>query len=60
MTYQRNNDKRKQIIGKKFGLLTVLEEAGYSEKGHSSLSRCKCDCGNICTIRNNNLLSGNT
>lgn len=37
--------KRMDIIGKKFGMLTVVKYLGMDEGGQS-LWLCKCDCGN--------------
>ena len=44
--------RRSDIIGKKFGMLTVLEYCGR-DKNHESLWRCRCDCGNerICQLQ---------
>ena len=50
--------KRKDLIGKKFGRLTVIE---FAEVSHSlSKWRCKCDCGNITDVYRGALISGNT
>lgn len=50
------------IIGKKFGRLTVLEKLPNIRAGKKmcSVYRCKCDCGNIKIVLRNNLMSGNT
>ncbi len=50
--------KRAEITGERFGALTVLSYAGW-EKKHA-LWRCRCDCGNISTVRLNNLRNGHT
>ena len=47
------------LIGQKFGKLTVIEYAGKAKDGHS-LWKCQCDCGNFCTVCSNNLKSGGT
>ena len=39
--------KRKNILGQKFGKLTVIEYTNENRHG-SALWKCKCDCGNIC------------
>lgn len=44
----------KDLIGQKFGRLTVIENLPNSKK------RCKCDCGNIVDVTTVNLTSGNT
>ena len=41
------------IIGQKFGYLTVLSRNG--SKGKSSAWLCQCDCGNTCTILRHHL-----
>lgn len=46
-------------IGDKFGKLTVLEVAGKSKKGEL-IYKCKCDCGNITTVKGIHLFNGNT
>lgn len=37
------------LTGKKFGKLTVIEQAGRDSKG-KIVWKCKCDCGNYCTV----------
>lgn len=51
---------RKNLIGKKYGMLTVISDAPkrYGEKGIKYI--CQCDCGNISFIRSDCLLSGRT
>ena len=46
------------LTGQKFGRLTVLERA--ESKGKRTYWRCKCDCGNECTVVGTNLRSGHT
>lgn len=46
-----------QIIGKKFGRLTVLEQVVID---NVTMYKCKCDCGNTCVCKAGNLTSGNT
>ena len=50
------------IVGKRFGRLTVLEYAGHDEnaKGHPPVYRCKCDCGKEIVVRRWCLISGQT
>jgi len=50
-------DKFKNEIGKKYGHLTVLEEAGIDSSKHK-LWKCQCDCGNIITARGSRLRNG--
>ena len=47
------------LIGQKFGRLTVIERAGSSDTG-LALWKCQCDCGNIVTVFGSNLRSGHT
>jgi hypothetical protein len=47
------------LIGKRFGKLTVLRRADKSSGG-SIMWRCKCDCGSTLTVQGNNLKSGHT
>lgn len=42
------------LVGKRFGRLTVLEYAG------SERWKCVCDCGGTALVRTNNLILGNT
>ena len=41
------------LTGKKFFRLTVLEKA--DKRGNEWYWKCKCDCGNICTIAGTSL-----
>ena len=45
---------RKSYVGKKFNMLTILEELG----GDKVL--CKCDCGNVKILKKSTIVSGNT
>lgn len=55
----KNNKELKSInlVGQKFGRLTVLDFA-YS-KDNSKYWKCQCDCGNIVYVRTGNLRSYN-
>lgn len=44
-------------IGKKYGKLVVIEEAGIDSSKHK-LWRCQCDCGNIIEARGSKLRNG--
>ncbi|WP_250227715.1 AP2 domain-containing protein [Anaeropeptidivorans aminofermentans] len=48
----------KNIVGKQFGLLMILDEF-KNEKGYR-VCRCQCECGNIKIIYKNNITSGRT
>ena len=50
------NMKVVNIIGEKFGRLTVKERVGI--KGKSSLWLCQCDCGNYKEVTLQNLRQG--
>lgn len=47
-----------QLLGKRFGRLEVVEDAGYDKRGHWWI--CICDCSKRTTVRSANLMSGNT
>lgn len=50
---------KKEMKGKKFGKLTVIQEEGKSpKKGYRW--RCKCDCGNETVVYGSHLRSGHT
>lgn len=51
--------KTKDLTGKKFGKLSVVEMCGKSKAGQS-LWLCVCDCGNKTTVQYGNLTSGYT
>ena len=46
--------KKLNLIGQRFGKLTVIDNIPPDSK------KCKCDCGNIITIKTVNLTDGNT
>ena len=48
-----------EMIGTKFGRLTVLEQAGVN-KHRSRLWKCVCDCGSEVVVSTPSLRSGNT
>lgn len=50
--------RKKDTVGQRFGLLTVLSEF-KNEKGYD-LCECRCDCGAIKAVHKGNLLSGKT
>lgn len=49
----------KNLIGKKFGRLTVISRNG-SNKHHSACWLCECECGNQKTVSSDCLLRGHT
>ena len=50
--------KIKDLTGKRFGRLTVIELAGIDSKSRARWL-CKCDCGNIKDVLSGSLTSGN-
>ena len=50
--------KPKQIVGKKFGRLTVSSE--YTNEKGDRVCRCVCDCGKEASVQKGNILSGKT
>lgn len=53
------NLNKKNLIGKKFGKLTVIEELNQRIFG-SVVWKCQCDCGKYCEIPTNRLTTGKT
>lgn len=49
----------KDLIGNRYGILTVVEKAGTNKWGNVEWL-CKCDCGNETVIPGGNLARGNT
>ena len=52
------NDKKKNLIGKQFGMWTVLEELPQRNSNQKILYKCQCKCGNIRNVVGGNLLNG--
>lgn len=50
--------KKLNLIGERFGRLTVIDNLGLHNKKVFWL--CRCDCGNVCNVPTGNLRSGNT
>lgn len=55
---RKPNVNRKDIIGQKFGKLTVLKLNEYKDK--DLFYQCKCECGNIVNVFGTHLRSGHT
>jgi hypothetical protein len=51
--------KRNYLVGKTFGTLTVISEAGRAKDRHIQYE-CVCECGNHKVISGNELLRGHT
>lgn len=47
------------LLGKKFHRLTVIGR-DFANPGHGALWYCRCDCGNLTSVRGNALLSGSS
>lgn len=65
MLIERNIQSGVQIqVGDCFGLLTVIQKLGLRKQNsrdkQENWSLCKCQCGNIIEVRDNNLKSGAT
>lgn len=55
--------KRENVIGNKYGRLTVLEDAPdkvYKNGAHDRVEKCICECGKIKFVRLGKLKSGHT
>lgn len=52
-------EKATQILGNRYGRLTVIERAG-SDAQRCALWRCRCDCGNEIITRGSSLRAGVT
>ena len=55
--------KVKNVIGQRFGRLVVLEDNDVRVNASGRTRRylkCRCDCGNICTIEKSKVLRGAT
>jgi hypothetical protein len=48
------------IIGQKYGMLTVIEYDYYNPKQFKHYYKCKCDCGNITSTDRNSLKNGHS
>lgn len=48
------------MVGKRFGQLTVLQRVESRDNSHQAWWECKCDCGNNIFVRGGQLRSGNT
>ena len=53
-------NKQRNIIGEKFGKLTVVEETNGRTAGGNIVWKCLCDCGRYTLVDTGSLRSGNT
>lgn len=68
LTYELTSGKRKScgclmskdMIGKKFGRLTVIEQTAERGADRSIIWKCLCECGTTCNVNGSNLRSGHT
>ena len=51
---------KRNLLGKKFGRLTVLEDTGERYNQKLVIWKCKCDCGEYKNVSSNSLLTGGT
>lgn len=60
----KNVREYEDLVGKKFGKLTVIEHSGKTylgtKKQSTHLWKCECECGNISYVTSRDLRSGNT
>lgn len=54
-----NSNKLKNIVGQRFGMLTVIAESGRSKTG-KVMWECLCDCGQTVRVFGSALKTGNT
>lgn len=53
---QKNYQRAEDLIGQKFGKLTVIERVINSDyKGHQTLWKCQCECGNTTIVGKDDL-----
>ena len=56
--------RKRDLIGQRFGLLTVIEDLGYETYEESNqrqrVFKCQCECGNKTNVTYSNLVSGVT
>lgn len=57
---RKENTTKINLLGKKFGYLTVLEEDPKRTNAGAVKWICQCECGNIKSISGNSLITGNT
>lgn len=50
----------KNHTGDRFGLLTAIKAVPDKDKTGHAIWECLCDCGNICYVSSNSLITGNT
>ena len=58
LSVHMNDKNREEMIGKRFGKLTVLSFEGVHDE--RAFFKCRCDCGKEIVVKANSLKSGNT
>lgn len=58
-SHEKNEEDRKGMIGKRFGMLTVLNYELRNEALPAAYYECKCDCGEVNWVFVGNLKRGN-
>lgn len=56
ISQNRHNGQRHQLLGQRFGMLTVIEDMGNNSHGNS-IWKCRCDCGQEKIIIGGNLVA---
>lgn len=51
---------KKNLLGKRFGKLTVIQETNERSNSGNIIWLCQCDCGNMIEVPTNSLTTGNT
>lgn len=54
------NNQKKDLIGKRFGKLTVLDISDKKSYLNTTYQKCQCDCGRIVEVDRRHLISGHT
>lgn len=52
--------KRVDLVGQRFGRLTVMEKRGKDANGRNQLWLCQCECGKFTTTSSTHLRSGHS
>lgn len=52
--------RKRNLLGQKFGKLTVIEETNEISDHHNFYWKCQCECGKICYVESRQLISGTT
>ena len=58
--YKGKERGKKDLVGQRFGRLTVIQEDSERDKYGRMKWICRCDCGNVVSVAGRSLQSGNT